>query len=87
MNAKPGRHNDEQTNIMKKLSDRSLIIMLTVLVVLFLYFGNGLFMDSGMFGRMNENGSMGGNNWKWFPAIGTLLFGVLIGWLLFKKKN
>jgi hypothetical protein len=64
-----------------------LIIVLAVVTVLFLYFGSGAIMDGGMHGRLNENNWIGGHNWKWFPTIVTLLIGVLIGWLLFKKKN
>ncbi len=39
-----------------------------------------------MNGRMNENGWIASNSRGWFPAIVTLGFGVLIGWLLFRKK-
>ena len=63
-----------------------LIIVLIVVVVLFLYFGSGTFMDGGMNGSMHENGWMGGSGWRWFPTIGTFVFGVLVGWLLFRKK-
>jgi len=72
---------------MNKISNRSLVIALIVLVVLFLYFGSGVMMDGGMNGRLNENGWMGGHSWRWFPTIVTLAFGVLIGWLLFRKKK
>lgn len=64
-----------------------LIIALIIIVVLFLYFGSGAIMDGRMNGRMNENDWMGGNSWRWFPTIITLVIGVLIGWLLFRKKN
>ena len=64
-----------------------LIIVLVVIVVLFLYFGSGAIMDGGMNGKMNENDWMGSNSWRWFPTIVTLLIGILIGWLLFRKKN
>jgi len=50
------------------------------------YFGCGAIIDGGMYGRMNQNDWMGGHSWKWFPTIVTLLIGVLIGWLLFRKK-
>ena len=64
-----------------------LIIALVITVVLFLYFGSGAIMDGGMHGRMNENSWVGGSIWRWFPTIVFLLVGVLIGWLLFRKKN
>jgi len=40
-----------------------------------------------MHGQMNQNDWMDGHIWKWFPTIVTFLFGVLIGLLLFRKKN
>jgi hypothetical protein len=58
-----------------------------VLILLFLYFGSGTTMADGMSGWMNESGLMGGNNWRWFPILLTLLFGVAVSWLLFRKKN
>ena len=72
---------------MNKINNRYLVIALIVLVVFFLYFGSGAMMDNGGSGMMNQNGWMGGHSWRWYPTIVTLLFGVLIGWLLFKKKN
>lgn len=72
---------------MNKINNRSLVIAFLVMVVFFLYFGSGAMMDGGMHGWMNENRWMGGNSWRWFPTIVTLVLGVLIGWLLFKKKN
>jgi len=72
---------------MDKTNNRYLVITLVVVVILFLYFGSGTMMDSGMNGRMNGNHWLGGNSWRLYPTLITLLFGVLIGWLLFKKKN
>ena len=43
-------------------------------------------MDGGIHGQMNQNDWMDGHSWKWFPTIVTLLIGVLIGWLLLKRK-
>ena len=63
-----------------------LIIVLVVIIVLFLYFGNGTMMDSGMNGKMNLNNWMGRNSFGWVPALTTFGFGVLVGWLLFRKK-
>ena len=43
-------------------------------------------MNNGINGKINESGWTGGNGWRWFPAIVTIFFGVLISWLLFRKK-
>ncbi|MCX6170251.1 MAG: hypothetical protein NTX65_12970 [Ignavibacteriales bacterium] len=72
---------------MDKLNNRYLVIALVVIAVLFLYFGSGTLMDGGMNEGMHENGWMSGNNWRWFPTIATLVVGVFIGWLLFRKKK
>ena len=73
---------------MNKISNRYLVIAFLIIAILSLYFGSGVNIDSGMNGKMNinESGWMGGNNWRWFPTIVTLLFGFLVGWLLFRKK-
>ena len=63
-----------------------LIIVLVVVVVLFLYFGNGTMMDGGINGSMHENSWLGRNGFGWTPALVTFGFGVLVGWLLFRKK-
>ncbi|PKL81646.1 MAG: hypothetical protein CVV24_14220 [Ignavibacteriae bacterium HGW-Ignavibacteriae-3] len=72
---------------MKKISNRTLIFALIVLIVLFLYFGGGPMLQSGMNGRMNGKNWMVGQGWGWSPAILILVLGVIIGWLLFKKKK
>jgi hypothetical protein len=72
---------------MNKTKRGFLVVAFIVLVVLFLCFGSGTMMHSGMNGRMNENGWIASNSWGWFPAIVTLGFGLLIGWLMFRKKN
>ena len=71
---------------MNRISNRYLVITLVVIVVLFLYFGSGAMMDGGMNGSMNENHWLGVHSWRWYPTIVTLLLGVLIGWLLFRRK-
>ncbi len=75
-----------EIKLKNKINNRFLVIAFLVLVVVFLYFGGRAMMHGGMNGRMNENGWIGGSGWGWFPAMVTLGFGVLIGWLLFRKK-
>lgn len=72
---------------MNKNNDRFLITAFILIVILFIYFGSGAMLDGGMNGgMMNKNGWLGGHSWRWFPAFITLIFGVTLGWLLFRKK-
>jgi hypothetical protein len=72
---------------MNKMNDKFLVTSFIIIVVLFLYFGSGAMLDGGMnYGMMNKNGWLGGHSWRWFPAIVTLIFGLTLGWLLFRKK-
>ncbi len=79
------------SNTMKNNIDRirktMLIIMLVIIIVLFLYFGSGTILDGGMNIGMHKNGWMSGNSWKWFSSIGTIVVGVFVGWLLFRKEK
>jgi preprotein translocase subunit SecG len=71
---------------MNSINNRFLVFALLLLVVFFLYFGSGLFLGGGMIGRQNENGWMGINGWLWFLTLVTVIFGVSLSWLHFKKK-
>lgn len=71
---------------MNNQNKRYLVVALVVMVVLFLYFGIGILMEGGMNRGMHENILMSNSNWRLFPTLVTLMIGVLIGWLLFKKK-
>jgi hypothetical protein len=76
-----------EINLMNKTNSRFLVIAFIIIVVLFLYFGSGAMMDGGMNGGlMNKNGWLGDHSWRWFPTIITLVFGITLGWLLFRKK-
>jgi hypothetical protein len=76
-----------ETKAMNKMNNRFLVTSFVIVVVLFLYFGSGAILDGGMDGgMMNKNGWLGGHSWRWFPAIVTLIFGLTLGWLLFRKK-
>jgi len=76
---------------MKRKANRSLVIAFVAVVVLFLFFGGlgmtGGIMNGGMHGRMNEIGWTGDRGWVWFPTLITLILSVVLGWILFKKKN
>ena len=62
------------------------IFALTVIVILFLFFGNRALMFDGRSEMINENNMMNSNSWNWMAAIVTLLLGVFIGWLSFRKE-
>jgi len=72
---------------MNKTRNTSLILVIAVIVVFFLYFSNGTILDGGMNGSMHKNGWMNGISWRWVPSIFTLAIGVFIGWLLPRKKK
>jgi uncharacterized membrane protein YciS (DUF1049 family) len=72
---------------MNNQNKRYLVVTLVVIVVLFLYFGIGILMEGGMNSGMHGNSLISNSNWRLFPTIVTLLIGVVIGWLLFKKKE
>jgi LPXTG-motif cell wall-anchored protein len=76
---------------MKTKANKSLLITFVIVVVLFLFFGGlgmtGGILNGGMHGRMNEIGWTGERGWVWFPTLITLILSVVLGWILFKKKN
>jgi hypothetical protein len=77
-------------NLMNTKNNKQLIIAFVVVIVLFLLFGSGAMtggmMDGGMHNGYNENGWMSNRGWMWFPTLITLSIGIVIGWLIFKKK-
>jgi len=75
-----------------------LVITFVFVGVLFLLFGigamtgammNGGWMGTGWAGGngMMGNGWMGGISWMWIPTVLTLGLGVLLGWVLFGKRD
>ncbi len=80
---------------MNTKTNTPLVIAFVVVIVLFLIFGGGAMtggmMNGGMNEEMNEemngNGWMGERSWMWFPALITLGLGVVLGWIIFKKKD
>jgi hypothetical protein len=71
---------------MNTTNNKSLIFVFVALIALFLYFDSGIMMGGGMNGRANENGWMGINSWLWFLTLITIVFGIALSWLHFKKK-
>lgn len=67
---------------MNKSKGTPLVIALIIVVVLFLLFGGGAMMNN-----MMGSGTMGGITWMWFPTSITFVLGILLGWLLFRRKT
>jgi len=74
-----------------------LVIALVVVVVLFLFFGDGAMTGSKLGSRMMGQGGIGGYrmghgwinggfSWMWIPTLLTLGVGLLPGWMIFAKK-
>ena len=80
-----------EKNSMDTKSNKQLVIAFVVVIVLFLLFGSGAMtggmMNGGMHNGLNENGWMSNRGWMWFPTLITLGIGIVIGWLIFKKKQ
>lgn len=72
---------------MSRIKNGFIVIAVIVIIMIFIYFFGSGAMDGGMDGMNYNNSWMSGHNWVWIPSIVTLLAGVLIGWLLFRKKN
>jgi preprotein translocase subunit SecG len=72
---------------MNTTTNTPLVIAFVIVVALFLGFGGGAMTGGMMNGGINGSGWMGERNWMWTPAIVTLGLGVVLGWLIFKKKG
>lgn len=77
---------------MNESNKTGMTIAFVVVVVLFLVFGGGAmsgsFMGGGMMGGGTiGDGRVGGFGWMWIPTVITLGVGVLLGWVIFGKKN
>lgn len=76
-----------ENNLMNTNTNNPLVIALVVIIVLFLLFGGGAMTGGMMNHGMNGYGWMGERSWMWAPTILTLVIGVVLGWLIFKKKK
>ena len=68
---------------MNESNKTPLVIAFVVVVVLFLIFGGGTMMNGGMMGQ----GRIGGFGWMWIPTLLMLGFGILLGWVIFGRKQ
>lgn len=80
---------------MNTKNNTPLVIAFVLVIVLFFLFGVGAMtggmmnsgINNGMHGGMNGNGWLDERSWMWFPALITLGLGVVLGWIIFKKKE
>jgi len=77
---------------MNESNKTGLIIAFVLVVLLFLVFGGGAMSGSFMGGGMMGGGpigdhGVGGFGWMWIPTVITPGIGVLLGWMIFGKKN
>jgi hypothetical protein len=72
---------------MKESRNSSLVIAFVVVVLLFLLFGGGAMTGGMMNDGAHGSGWMGERSWMWTPTLITLGLGVVIGWIIFKKKG
>jgi hypothetical protein len=72
---------------MKSTNNTPLVIAFSVIVVLFLLFGGGAMTGGMMNGGMSGNGWMAERSWMWTPAFLALGLGIVLGWVIFKKKE
>jgi hypothetical protein len=72
---------------MKSTNNTSLVVAFVVVIVLFLFFGGGVMTGGMMNSGIHESGWMGERSWMRAPALLTLCLGIVIGWVIFKKKE
>ncbi len=72
---------------MKTSASTPIIIAFAAVIVLFLLFGGGAMTGGMMNGGMNGSGWMVERSWMWTPAFLALGLGVVLGWVIFKKKD
>jgi hypothetical protein len=73
--------------LMNGTTRTTLVIAFVVVVGLFLLFGGGTMTGAMMSGGMMGSGTTGGISWMWLPTLLTLGLGVLLGWVIFRKKE
>jgi hypothetical protein len=64
-----------------------LVIVFVVVVLVFLLFGGGAMSGGMMNNGGHGSGWMGERSWMWTPTLVTLCLGIVLGWIIFKKKD
>jgi hypothetical protein len=77
----------QENALMKAANRTALVSAFVVVIVLFLLFSGGTMTGATMGGGMMGSGMMGGVSWMWIPTVLTLGLGILLGWVIFGKKE
>ena len=76
---------------MKAMTNTPLILAFIFVVIIFLLFCGGAItvtlMNDGMDHGMNEDGWRNNITWMWVPTAIAFLLSVLLGWVIFRKKE
>jgi hypothetical protein len=72
---------------METKKNKPLIIVFIVIIVLFLLFCGGAISVTMTDGGLMGNGWTSGISWMWMPALLFLALSILLGWVIFGKKN
>ncbi|MCK9209984.1 MAG: hypothetical protein M0P61_04010 [Ignavibacteriaceae bacterium] len=80
---------------MNTKTNTPLVLAFIIVVVVFLLFCGGAIsmtmfctgMNHGMNNGMNNNGFFNNISWMWVPTIVAFIVSVLLGWVLFSKKE
>ncbi len=72
---------------MNKTTNTPLVIAFVAVIALFLLFGGGAMTGGMMNGGMSGSGWMSERSWMWTPALVALGLGLVLGWVIFKKKE
>ncbi|MEO8636078.1 MAG: hypothetical protein ABI587_12445 [Gemmatimonadales bacterium] len=62
-------------------------LIFAVVIAVVLLFGSGTMTGGRMGGGMMGNGTMGGYGWMWPSALGLVGVGVLLVWMLSRRKK
>jgi hypothetical protein len=75
---------------MNTTNNSFLVIAFVVVILLFFAFGGGAMTGSPMHGAlgggMHGSGWMDERSWMWTPTLISLGVGVVLGWVIFKRK-
>ncbi len=72
---------------MNTTNNTPLVIVLIVVILFFLFFGGGAMTGGMMNGGVHGTGWMDERSWMWTPALLALSLGIILSWVIFKKKN
>ncbi|MCX6168400.1 MAG: hypothetical protein NTX65_03605 [Ignavibacteriales bacterium] len=76
---------------MKSITNTPLVLAFIIVVIIFLLFCGGAItltlLNGGMNHSMNEEGWRGNITWLWVPTAITFILSVLLGIVIFRKKE